>query len=923
MNAWHESTDDGPNQLIKKEWLEAMDNKLLLRAFDGVSDIIISLDHDYRILYVNQNAEDLLGGPAEAFKDKSLWDLVPDLKGTIFSAKLDECVKNQKPCSFEGLFPQTATWHCCRCLPSKTMVLVIISNISLMKKRELVEYDHAHTASQVQQNQHGFFDILFNREASQANPETQIISESLLSLLGIHIHDTRDENDLWLGRIPPEDLRLVRKQLKSFLEGDKDHFEFECRIHHLDGRLIWLLCRGVLARDEQKRPTRWSGITIDITRIKEHAEMRLELASIVDASDAAIMRCTPSGKIINWNRGAKNIYGYAAKEIEGKEYSILLPPHRDGKAPEFLEKLRNGESLQNTVHERVRKNGDTIYVSCCMTPIKDEKGRVTAVSLVEHDITSERRIQDALRKNENRFRAIFDQAAVGIAQLNFEGKLLRVNERTCQYFKMDREDLLQKNLRDLAHPDDRGNPAEHIGQLLIGKRTSYTREMHCRDSEGKSLWINLAVSLVHKDDQEPDFLLAIIQDITPLKNTETELKETFRRLNELNKKLELRVEERTKTLEQKQRVLRELMTELTLTEQRERRRLASDLHDYIPQLLVASKMKLSRLGRFVKTDKAQKMVEDISHVMDEALKYTRTLIANLSPTVLYEFGLSAAVQQLAEQMAEYEIAVDFEEKGDARDLPEDLAIFAYQGIRELLHNTAKHSLANKAEVILDWREDELLAHVRDDGIGFDPHTAHKTENGQSKFGLFNIRERLESQGGAFHVESAEGEGVHSTMRIPLVPQEELQEEEAGKDPLKPESDKRASKSKDKHARIGLLVVDDHQMIREGLRSMIEVWDEVNVCGEAMDGEEAVALCLAHRPDVILMDVKMPRMNGVEATRIIKKQCPDTVILGLSTHTEREIANTMVAAGAYDFLEKDIDAEELREIINRVAKNGDK
>jgi DNA-binding NarL/FixJ family response regulator len=106
------------------------------------------------------------------------------------------------------------------------------------------------------------------------------------------------------------------------------------------------------------------------------------------------------------------------------------------------------------------------------------------------------------------------------------------------------------------------------------------------------------------------------------------------------------------------------------------------------------------------------------------------------------------------------------------------------------------------------------------------------------------------------------------------------------------------------------------MIREGLRSMIDSWEEMEVVGEAMDGEEAVAMALARKPDVILMDVKMPRLNGVEATRGIKKVLPEVVVLGLSTHSDREIAGTMVAAGARAFLEKDIDARELREIIHQ-------
>ena len=110
--------------------------------------------------------------------------------------------------------------------------------------------------------------------------------------------------------------------------------------------------------------------------------------------------------------------------------------------------------------------------------------------------------------------------------------------------------------------------------------------------------------------------------------------------------------------------------------------------------------------------------------------------------------------------------------------------------------------------------------------------------------------------------------------------------------------------------ITLLLVDDNAMIRQALHGILEEYDHLKVIGEAADGVTAFHLTLSLRPDVVLMDVGLSRLNGIDATRRIKDLLPQTVIVGLSVHSVGQIERAMLAAGASAFFSKDISPDEL-------------
>ena len=116
--------------------------------------------------------------------------------------------------------------------------------------------------------------------------------------------------------------------------------------------------------------------------------------------------------------------------------------------------------------------------------------------------------------------------------------------------------------------------------------------------------------------------------------------------------------------------------------------------------------------------------------------------------------------------------------------------------------------------------------------------------------------------------------------------------------------------------IKVLLVDDHTVVRSGLGAVLAVSDDLKLIGEAADGEEAVRFCEHNQPDVILMDLLMPKMDGVAATKAIKERWPKTQIIVLTSFKEKEYVEGALKAGAVSYLLKNVSADEL---INAVRK----
>ena len=273
--------------------------------------------------------------------------------------------------------------------------------------------------------------------------------------------------------------------------------------------------------------------------------------------------------------------------------------------------------------------------------------------------------------------------------------------------------------------------------------------------------------------------VTVIVNIRPLKNQRgevtgaincfydiTERKRLEARLRDFNAQLEQRVEDRTCEIRTSQERLRALAADLNLAEQRERQRLAVDLHDYLAQLLALTKIKLGQAKQQSMASPMAQALTDMQDVMDQALTYTRTLVAQLSPPVLKQFGLPMALKWLAEQMQQRNLTVSLELESESLPLPEDQAMLLFQSIRELLMNVVKHADTTSARITMAKVQGTVHITVADQGAGFDLAAADRSRSAPG-FGLFSIRERMLALGGRFELESRPGEGTTATLVLPF------------------------------------------------------------------------------------------------------------------------------------------------------------
>lgn len=513
----------------------------------------------------------------------------------------------------------------------------------------------------------------------------------------------------------------------------------------------------------------------------------------------------------------------------------------------------------------------------------------------------------ALRESEEQFRAFFELAAVGAVQADpLTGRYLRVNEQFCRITGYSREELQSLTLSNITHPDDRQWDWGQFGRMARGESPGYDVQKRYVRKDGQVVWVHVSASLIRDAQGRPLRTAGIVQDITERVRAEEDLKK-------LNETLEQRVVERTALAERRAAQLRVLAAELTQAEERERHRIARILHDQLQQLLVAARLKLAPLHRRLKAPQTIGVARQVEQLLNECLAESQSLTLQLSPPVLYDAGLIAGLRWLARQTEEqHGLPVHVHATPDSEPDEESTRVFLFQAARELLLNVVKHAQAHSAEVELAPRgEGWLRLVVSDQGVGFDPALLHApgTSGG---LGLFGIRERLELLGGRLEVDAWPGRGTRMVIEVPR-----------GRPPLSRTMEERTTTMTARggiaagrrveppgRERVRIVLADDHAVLRKGLASLLRRHDRIEVVGEAGDGRQAVEVTLHTRPDVVLMDLTMPELSGIEATRRIKAALPEVRVIGLSMHEDADMATAMLRAGAHTYLRKDTASDTL-------------
>lgn len=523
-------------------------------------------------------------------------------------------------------------------------------------------------------------------------------------------------------------------------------------------------------------------------------------------------------------------------------------------------------------------------------------------------------VQQQLQQYRDRYVDLYDSAPIGYVTMDEDGYVQEINLTGARLLGVDRDAVIGYPLVNYVHSNDRKVFIEHVRQCIGGRR-EVTTELILVAKDGRAIAVQLASMPLADAGDEIAFCKSALSDITQRKRAEEQLKS-------LNETLEQRVAQRTAEAQQRAAQLQALAVELSQAEQRERHRVAEILRDHLEQLLIAARIRLSGLRGRLGDPALGAAARQVEEILERSIGESRSLSVELSPPVLEESNLGEGLIWLARHMREkYGLTVEVDTGTEARyDPPDEGArVFLFQAVRQLLLNVVQHAQTDRAWIRMGVAQESapaacplLQIEVRDRGAGFDTAGLKRRQApAGGAFGLLSIRQRLELLGGRLEIHSQPGQGSRVVIVAPIERPAEASCEQPTPPSAAARADEEAADAEGQREAakappgggVRLVVADDHPIVRKGLVELLKETPQIEVVGEAGDGEEAVLVTLRLRPDVVLMDVSMPKLNGIEATRRIKARLSGVRVVGLSMYDDGEMTAAMHDAGVSVYLSK--------------------
>ncbi len=676
-------------------------------------------------------------------------------------------------------------------------------------------------------------------------------------------------------------------------------------------------------------------IITDVTQLKLKEEALEKWAKLFENAQWGIAVCRANDfELEMMNPAFLKMYEYEMEDLIGKTVSSLFCKKE---SPIDIEKNMNmakerGKYIFESVH--CRKDGTSFPVEIDLTAVKDSLSHETFYYVVNiRDLTNVKRTEDLTNEIKERkkreeilsesqaqlktlsealersneelrlFASIIESSEDAIISKNLQGIIASWNKGAERIFGYKADEVIGKSINILIPEGRDGEELEILRRIMRGERIDHYDTIRQR-KDGTLINISLTISPVKNSSGVIIGASKIARDVTERKRAEEALKT-------LAAELEERVVERTYLLEEQAERLRQLAVELTEVEQQERRRLAEVLHDHLQQYLVAAKMRLDLVERKSENIDRAGLKEARSYI-DQAATASRQLTAELRPPVLYEGGLSAGLRYLVQKIKDqHQLRVSLSVSGNIEPGSDLVKVMIYQCVQELLFNAVKYAGVSECSVSVSRVENNIQVKVEDHGLGFDVSNLGKINKGG--FGLFSIRERVKALGGEFHVSSMIDKGSVFTLMVPDKMEGSVLPGNGGVFEEKIFNPGRTYKEG-----IIVLVADDHLIIRQSIASLLKSQLFIKDVIEAANGEEAIRKAEEVDPDIILMDVNMPVMNGIEATEILTRRKFRSKVIGLSVQAESEMSQTMKDAGAVAYFNKGDDTHALIEAIKRFA-----
>jgi len=706
--------------------------------------------------------------------------------------------------------------------------------------------------------------------------------------------------DEWRQRVHPDDLPQALEQLERHLRGDTPSFSVMHRMLAKDGRYRWILGQGlVIERDVQGRALRMVGTNTDVTSYRE-AEAALNerealFSAVIDQALDGILIIDPgSGDLVRFNRAAHAQLGYSEAEFARLGVGDIEADHTPEEQQARMRQIeREGAAIFDSRHRHKDGHLRDVRVSACRIR---QDGR-TLIAAILKDLTDLRDAERGQARQRQQFRATFEQAAVGMAQIAPDGTLLRVNAKLGEMLGFEGAQLVGSSVFALTHPEDLPLQQARLDDLLRGDCGSFSIEKRCRHRDGRWIWLLMTLSLAHDAEGAPEYFISVCEDIGERKRAE---------------------EARLRALAEAER-LAALKNAF----------LANMSHEIRTPLNAI--LGLVHIGR---RDHDTNSVGALFRRIEQAGQHLLGLLNDVLDYSRIEAGKLAILTEpfrLADCLAEVQSIISPQASAKslslrielAPDLPEWVrgdALRLRQILINLLGNAVKFTPTGEIGLRVTRVGEALSFVVHDTGIGmseaqigriFLPFEQAESGidrlHGGSGLGLTISLNLARMMNGRLSVESRPGEGSIFELVLPLA---ETAPPEGAEDAAEPGAERR------RLAGLRVLAVDDVEVNRLVLNDLLEYEgaEVVSVASGAAALERLAAPGVAF--DLVLMDIQMPGMDGYEAARRIRQRCPGLAIIGLTAHVLAEDRARCLEAGMLDHLGKPIDVEQLVQTLRR-------
>ncbi|UCD62525.1 MAG: PAS domain S-box protein [Candidatus Zixiibacteriota bacterium] len=334
-------------------------------------------------------------------------------------------------------------------------------------------------------------------------------------------------------------------------------------------------------------------------------------------------------RILEFSPGAEHIFGYSRDEVIGRPVSMLHLPEDTARFPAVIEAMRHGQEGFSGERTLVRKSGEQFPALFMTSPLFDSNGIMNGTVGVSIDITDRVQAVKALQESEERFRAIYEQAAVGVALLSPDGRWLRGNQKFCDILGYTNKELRRLTFNDVTHPDDLGISPPQMERMLSNEISTYSVEKRYIKKDGPFVWVNVTGAMARGPEGEPRYVIAVVEDITERKTAEEMVARYTDQLLKANQELEAKQAELEEFIYTVSHDLKSPVVSISGFAGLIRERLSDKLDDktsnYLERVrvntevmedLIGDLLELSRIGRM---DEAEETV-DTESLVDEVFE---------------------------------------------------------------------------------------------------------------------------------------------------------------------------------------------------------------------------------------------------------------------------------------------------------------